>query len=141
MMNENLGENEHIIKKVEGAGVIKEVDMEKESPHTIEFGDNTNKELLETKETKEEDLIVRLNEVIETFQDIRAKYSKENTSNISENDKMMLEEDRESDNKTVEAFIEDLESLKMDLTSEREKGRIDFFKEEINNFLETNKGS
>lgn len=141
MMNENLGKNEHIIEKVEGSGVIKEVDMEKESPHINETGDNPNKELLETEETKEEKLIIKLDTVINTFQKIRDSYNKENTPNISDDDKKTLIESREDNNKTVEAFIEDLTFLKKNIISEREKVRIDFFKEEMNNFLETNKGS
>ncbi len=141
MINENLGEKEIIFKEVEGAGVIKGLDMGKEKPRIIEFGDNPNKELVEDKENKEEYLIDSLNKVIETFQEIRAKYSKENFPSTSNEDKMRLNESREVDNNKVKAFIEEIDSLKMNLTTEREKGRIDEFKKRMIDFYDTNKGS
>jgi len=139
MNNELLGENEHIIKEVEGAGVIKEIDMEKESPHIIE-SHNSNKELIEGKEYEQRENIKALDTIVDTFQDIRKKYSHENLPETTNEVRAQLIESRDEDNKLVEGLINEVTSLYSKFQTNHEKERIDYFIEKMKNFLENNKG-
>lgn len=139
MSNELLGENEHIIKEVEGSGVIKEVDMEKERPHIIE-SDNPNKELVVGKEHEQAENIKVLDTIVDTFQDIRKKYSHENLPETTDEERMQLNKSRDKDNKLVEGLIKEIKSLNGKFEAGHEKSRIGFFIEEMENFLENNKG-
>jgi pyruvate/oxaloacetate carboxyltransferase len=139
MNNELLGENEHIIKEVEGAGVIKEIDMEKGSPHIIE-SHNPNKELIEGKEYEQGENIKALDTIVDTFQDIRKKYSHENLPETTNEVRAQLIESRDEDNKLVEGLINEVTSLYSKFQANHEKERIDYFIEKMKNFLENNKG-
>lgn len=138
MNNENL--DKHSID-IPGAGIIKEVDMSKEEPHILESGPNPMKEGLETEEHNKEEVIEKINILINAFEAVRSKYNLENRPGTTDEDRKKIIADREQDNHSVKTLQDQLLSLQSacsTLSLTREEQRITHYLEEIKTFLQNN---